>query len=1028
VQGPGRIVPGASTAKPVFRGATRHAIVRLRASMGGVRVTRWGAAFAWSLAAVVLVTGIKGCSAREGCLSGDDGACRPAAACSKLVFPTACADGQVVIRRLSGGIERSDGLDALATRGDVLMANDRVRLVLDALDAPHALAPTGGNIIDLSSGAGLGGGDALNVLYHGVGILPRDAVAYRTIELDDKMPGRVTAILRGTLDGRPEIQVVSRYELRACEPGVRVRTELYHGGRDADSFLLCDAAYWGGREVSPFTPLKGRGFLHPELDLEKLGDAIAREPFFATQSPSDADAAYAVVPCDRPDLEAFHSDSVTASGVPRTVVLPGDSIAYERFIAVAPGPGLGHAVDVALQARESMFAERSVVVRGRVVATDDRPVSGGQREATILFYEPASGANPDDARGRRPWSAVVPAADGTFAVRLPAGRPFRTEVLVLGRPIPEHAGFTTTDVDLIVPDLRVPSAGVVDVAVKDSSGAPVLAEIVLTPVEGTDPEATRGSLFGAVDVEHCTPWLGPPHGGSPACNRVLVEKDGRASFAAPVGSFWVYATRGPFATVARTRIDVRSGELARVDLVVDLLPGLMPEGALSADFHVHGGSSFDSTLPDRDRARTFVANGVDVIAATDHDVVTTYDAALRELGLLDRVVVMPGVETTGQILFYEPPDFGIIPRVVGHYNFWPLPWDPDLPRNGAPWDERLEPGALFDRVAQLTTERGVIQMNHPFSFSSFGRDEGFLTAIQLDPRHVIGAAPPPNTPEGQLVKRPLGGRSALDFDTQEVMNGTQTREFNRYRIAWHSFLSQGILRAGTANSDSHTLAVQVLGYPRNIVFGGHGLAGFDRPRFNADVRAGRMVGTNGPVILATVDGHAPSLDAFAPTSSAELDLEVRAAPWIPVEEIRVLVNGTLARTIGGAAIARPPDPFAREGLVRFRGKLPIAELLRSVPPEEDAWIVVEAGLPLWPSADLDDDGLPETTDNDRNGVIDTRDHRGLDEDDWYEEPARPRESEPRFHAWTVAHGHWSAAFTNPFLIDRRGDGWKAPRR
>ena len=994
--------------------------------MGAWSRASWGTVFVWTLAAVVLASGTKGCSAREGCLSGDDGTCRPAAACSKLTFP-ACSDPKLEIRRIATSAERGPGLDAAAARGDVLLANDRVRLVLDAIDAPHALAPTGGNVIDLVPASGSAGGDALNVVYHAVGILPRDAVAYRTIELEDRAPERVTAILRGTLDGRPEIQVVTRYELRACEPGVRVRTELFHGGREPDTFLLSDASFWGGREASPFSPLRGRGFEHPELDLEKLGDAIAREPFFAAQSAADGDAAYAIVPCDRTDVEAFHSDTITASGAPRTVVLPGDGIAYERFFAVAPGPGMSGAIDVALSARASMFGEATVLVHGRVVTTDGAPVDGGQRQATVLFYEP--GADPDAPEGRRPWNAVVPRPDGTFAVRLPARRVLRAEVLVLGRPIPEHVALTTGDADASMPDLVLPRSGVIDVSVKDSAGVPVLAELVLTPVEGVDPETLRGSLFGAALVDHCVPWLGPPHGGSPACNRVLVEPDGTASFAAPVGSFWVYATRGPFATLARTRVDVRLGERARVELVVDALPGLVPEGALGADFHVHGGASFDSTLPDRDRARTFVAQGIDVIAATDHDVVTSYEQALRELGIEERVRVMPGVETTGQILFYEPPGYGIIPRVVGHYNFWPLTYDPELPRNGAPWDERLEPGALFDRVAQSMPERGVIQMNHPFASTAFGRDEGFLSAIGLDPRHVIGVSPAADTPEGQLTKRPLGGRSALDFDTQEVMNGTSTRQFARYRVAWHAFLSQGILRAGTANSDSHTLAVEVLGYPRNIVFGGHTLGAFDRQRFNADVRAGRIVGTNGPVILASIDGRGPALEHFVPSAAAELSLEVRAAPWIPVEEIRLIVNGQLRRTIAGDALARPADPFGKGPLVRFKGAVRLDDLLATIPADEDVWIVVEAGLPLVASLDLDDDGLPDTTDNDGNGIIDERDQKGSDdESDWYEEPPRPREDDPRFHAWTIAHGHWSTAFTNPFLIDRRGDGWKAPRR
>jgi hypothetical protein len=47
------------------------------------------------------------------------------------------------------------------------------------------------------------------------------------------------------------------------------------------------------------------------------------------------------------------------------------------------------------------------------------------------------------------------------------------------------------------------------------------------------PDATRGSLFGAVDEVRCTPWFGPPAGASPACNRVLLETHGTASFTAP---------------------------------------------------------------------------------------------------------------------------------------------------------------------------------------------------------------------------------------------------------------------------------------------------------------------------------------------------------------------------------------------------------------------------------------------------------------------------------------------------------------
>jgi len=84
----------------------------------------------------------------------------------------------------------------------------------------------------------------------------------------------------------------------------------------------------------------------------------------------------------------------SAVGLPRTVVLPGDSLSLERFIVTAPGPGLGKAADLALEAREQMFAEQTVVVSGHVTAAGDKPLFGNERTASLLFYSPASTAAP----------------------------------------------------------------------------------------------------------------------------------------------------------------------------------------------------------------------------------------------------------------------------------------------------------------------------------------------------------------------------------------------------------------------------------------------------------------------------------------------------------------------------------------------------------------------------------------------------------------------------------------------------------
>src|SRR4029078_10290434 len=104
----------------------------------------------------------------------------------------------------------------------------------------------------------------------------------------------------------------------------------------------------------------------------------------------------------------------------------------------------------------------------------------------------------------------------------------------------------------------------------------------------------------------------------PACVAAL-EADGRFALLIPPGHYYVYATRGPFATIDRAEITVGPGAEAPLpSLVVQSLP-VLPTGALSGDFHVHGAASFDSAIPDLDRVVSFLATGVDVVVATDHD-------------------------------------------------------------------------------------------------------------------------------------------------------------------------------------------------------------------------------------------------------------------------------------------------------------------------------------------------------------------------------------------------------------------------
>ena len=968
------------------------------------------------LAGLAAAAVLAGCKA-EGCL-GDEAGCRVKPACPSLSFQ-ACTGGFVDVRVLAPGDAIPGGPYAKATAGDLLLGNDRVVAAIDAIDRPRYLATSGGNILDLGTRGG--NDDNLDQVLQSVGILPGDQARWESLEIVEAGPGVAAIQVRGTLDGRPGVKIASRYEVRPCEPGIRVRTEIVNLGDDPELWVLSDGWYWGGKATIPFVPARNEGFRHDEIDLETIGDAFREFPFLAGSVFGPPYVSYAEVACNVRTLSGFNSLTASAVGLGKRIAMPRDTAVFERFIAASPRPGVAGAADVALDVRARLFGEKNVTLRGKLVRPGGIVLPGEAKGSVVVSEVPRPGAAAEE---RVPWSQALPGADGTFELRLPAGRRYLVEPQAFGRPATGasvEVDVGATDVD--VGALTFPLVARVTFGVSDSRGRSVDARVVLVPADAATASSTRGQLYGTFDA--CTPFLGAPHGPSPACNQVLVH--GTAWADVPAGSYHVYATRGPFHTLGHSLLDV-AADARTVNLVVDPLP-LAPAGALSADLHVHSRISFDTTFPDEDRVLSLSAAGLDVIAATDHDVFGNLDAALDLAGLKGVVAVFSGIETTAEVPWFTIPG-SVVPRVIGHWNFFPMAWDPTRPRNGAPWDERMEPGALFDAMRQHLAGpggTGIVQMNHCWYASDFGRDLGWPRALEIDARRAL-----PGRDDGSTLwtfeRVPPGGRPANDaFDAMEVMNDSWNENHLQYRAVWFWLLDQGRRRAGTANSDSHGLADSIVGTPRNLVWAATTPADLDPGAFVEAVRAGRVLGTNGPVVEASIHSggvaHLPRVDAWPiPAADAMLHVRVSAAPWVPVREVRVVVNGRVAWK--GPPTVQPADPFGTADLVRLQRSFLLSELLAAVGAgTRDAWIVVEAGEPLPLSADLNGDGIPDTGDNDGNGVVDRRDVKPGEDYGPLDPPPAPSEfADPAFHFAAVSRNGLPQAFTNPFLLDRDGDG------
>jgi hypothetical protein len=748
------------------------------------------------------------------------------------------------------------------------------------------------------------------------------------------------------------------------------------------------------------------GFDHPSFDLLTINKAFVSAPFLAASAHNGTASSYATVACTG-DITGFHSDVVSSGGLPKTVVPSRGVQVYERFIAAAARPDVAGAADIAFDLRRQLYGVPFATLTGRVDGA-----TGSEQGPTLLVVEKRGEA-------RIPWTQVVPAADGSFRAHVPAEGVLVLEVFQHGRKVnevavPGAAGDRDAGVVPMAP--RTP----VTVSVVDENDVRIDAQLFVIPADDATRKAAEGKLYGQSYL--CSPWLGPPMGGSPACDRVLQSQSGPVTFTLPPGRFHIYGWHGPFHALQRATIDTAAGAPAPITLRLTALP-LRPVDTLSSDLHVHGASSFDSSMPDQDRVLAFAAADVDVIVASDHDVVGNYDATIDLLGLQNRVTAISAVETTGHVPWLKVPGDSF-PRVVGHYNFWPLAYRPGTPRNGGPFDEFIEPGELFARTEPLYTGEPVRQLNHPWAASEFGRDLGFPRAIHLDLRVPLPASDD-GTNAGIYVRR-HGAFGNGDHDSQEVMNGSQNDLFLAYRAFWFYLLDQGIVKVGTANSDSHSLTDNTIGTPRTIVYT-QTRAGtaFDVGAFNRALKAGRAFGTNGPIIDAVLQDDAGNHDfgsaPIRPGANARLRIVVSAAPWVAVEEVRVIVNGQVVRTIA----ANPqPDPFGTTGLLRVDATVPLADVLTG---SGDAWIVIEAGHKLPLAGDLGGgltdgpDGVPDTTDNNGDGVVDQADvAEGSDYGPLKGAPEPPRD-DPRWHFFQLNGGH-PLAFTNPFLIDRNGNG------
>ena len=362
-----------------------------------------------------------------------------------------------------------------------------------------------------------------------------------------------------------------------------------------------------------------------------------------------------------------------------------------------------------------------------------------------------------------------------------------------------------------------------------------------------------------------------------AYNRVF-SLAGVGVIALPVGTYDITFSRGIEWTIATQRVTMTP---TGVELHAKLQHVIQTPGWASGDFHVHAAASSDSHVPMRDRVYEFIADGVDMIVATDHNVVANYQPVIAEMHAEKYLASSTGDEITS--------------GAWGHFGAFPLPHEMESEGQGAIPVKRKTAAEIFAEVRK-TAPTAVIDIHHP----RLEKGIGYFYLGKFD----------------DVNDRSTRRGFSYDFDAIEVLNGyqdTNRKTIDRVMQDWFAMLDRGHLVTATGNSDTHHLNYNLGGYPRNYV----AVPNDDPHLLTADdmakgVKAHHSFLTTGPIVDFRVGTTGIGDLAPAPNGKATADITVRAAPWISVSRVIVYVAG---REVKRWEIAT--EPTDKEPIQRF---------------------------------------------------------------------------------------------------------------
>ncbi len=203
------------------------------------------------------------------------------------------------------------------------------------------------------------------------------------------------------------------------------------------------------------------------------------------------------------------------------------------------------------------------------------------------------------------------------------------------------------------------------------------------------------------------------------------------------------------------------------------------------------------------------------------------------------------------------------------------------------------------------------------------------------------------------------------FSMIEVLENTNYLDYLATRADWFSILNSGEKKVAFGASNWPGSTPYFTGTPRTYVY--YNSDTFVEDDFLAQFASGHSFISSGPFLDVKVNSAMPGDTLTVADNSVSVTINVKAPDWIPVDEVRVIVNGQIVFS----------EPIYSTDVNRYSKTITVNL------PDSDSYVVVECGAKL---------------ENIQAGIF------------------------PQGDFAKVYPGVQPIAFTNPIFIDRDGDG------